>query len=323
MNWPGLIVTLLILLVAALLVLALRPSGIAQIASHPRPCAGYDESVQRAAALQGQERDGYNPACLTQLLTHGSKTARAVVLVHGYSSCPQQVVPLGRQLFERGDNVLIARLPRHGLADRMTIEHGRLLAVELAAYADEVMDIAAGLGERVIMAGQSCGAMTTAWAAQTRDGLDRAVIIAPAFGYQQIPAPLTVFARNAALLLLPTIVLWGDPRLLGETAPQYDNPRYTSRAAMQILRLGFAIRAAARRRPPAARSIVVVTNANDDTVDNAAAVRMVELWRAAGAPNLCHYEFPAELKLEHDLIDPNQPYAKTELVYPKLLELID
>ena len=311
------------LLLAAAATLSIWPSGLAQIASRPSPCASYDESVQRVGVLQAQEREGYNPACLTQLLTHGSKTQRAVVLVYGYSSCPQQVVPLGSQLFERGDNVLMARLPRHGLADRMTIEHGALLAAELAAYADEVMDIAAGLGERVIMAGQSCGAMTTAWAAQTRDGLDRAVIIAPAFGYKQIPAPLTVLAMNAALLLLPSIVLQGDPRLLEETAPQYDNPRYTSRAAMQILRLGFAIRAAARRRPPAARSIVVVTNANDDTVDNAAALRMVEVWRAAGARNVCHYEFPVELKLEHDLIDPNQPYARTELVYPKLLELID
>ena len=72
MIWPWLIVALVVLLVASLVVLALRPSGIAEIASHPRPAASYDEAVQRVAALQNQEREGYNPNCVTQLLTHGA-----------------------------------------------------------------------------------------------------------------------------------------------------------------------------------------------------------------------------------------------------------
>ncbi len=320
---PIAIFLIVFVLGAALLVLAVRPFGLVQVVSHADPVASYAEAVQRVAALQAQERDGYNPVCQTQLLTHGAKTARAVVLVHGYGSCPQQLVPLGRQFFERGDNVLIVRLPRHGLADRLTLEHGNLLASELAGCADEAVDIAAGLGERVLMLGQSGGAMATAWAAQTRAELDQAIIIAPAFGYRQLPAPVTVLLMNLALLLLPNIALWGDPRLREPSAPPYDNPRYTTRAAMQILRLGFAIRAAARRGPPAARSIVVVTNGNDDTVDNAAARRLVADWHTVGAAKLSHYEFPAALGLEHDLLDPAQPYARTEQVYPKLMELAD
>ncbi len=321
MSWPVLVAIVLVPLL--IVVLAVRPTGIGQIAAHPRPSKSYAEAIQRVAALQGQEREGYNPLCVTQLLTHGTRTPRAVVLVHGYTSCPQQFVPLGRQFFDRGDNVLIARLPRHGRADRLTAEHAGLQAAELAAHADEVVDIAAGLGERVTMVGLSGGAITTAWAAQNRSDLDRAVIIASAFGYKQIPGPLTVLAMNTALLLLPNIFLWWDPQLKEAIEPKYSYPRYSSRAVMNVLRLGFATRAAAGRRRPAARSIVVVTNAHDDKVDNAAAVRMVAVWRAAGASNVSQYEFPAALKLGHDLIDPNQPNAQPKVVFPKLVELVD
>jgi alpha-beta hydrolase superfamily lysophospholipase len=324
MGWPAIfLIIFLLLLLAEAAIFAMRPSGLAQIASRPRPAASYDESVQRVAALQAQEREGYNPSCVTELLTHGSKAPRAIVLVHGYTNCPQQFVPLGRQFYERGDNVLIARLPRQGRADRMTAEHGGLLAAELAAYADEVVDIAVGLGEHITMAGLSGGGITTAWAAQHRVELDRAVLIAPAFGYKQIPASLTVGAMNTALLLLPNIFLWWDPKKREKSGPPHTYPRYSSRAVMNILRLGFATRAHAARRPPAARSIVVVTNANDDKVDNAAALRMVQVWRASGATDVTHYEFPAELKLHHDLIDPDEPDAHPELVYPKLVELMD
>jgi alpha-beta hydrolase superfamily lysophospholipase len=323
MSWPLLIIALIVFLaLAALALFALRPSGLAQIHSHPHPSAGYDESVQRVAVLQAEERDGYHPECVTQLLTHGAKTERAVVLVHGYTSCPQQFLPLGRQFFERGDNVLVARLPHHGRADRLTEEQGGLRATELAAFADEVVDIAAGLGAHVTMIGLSGGGVTTAWAAQNRDGIDQAMIIAPAFGFKQVPAAVTVPLMNA-VLLLPDAFTWWEPELKEKSGQPYTYPRYSRRALAEILRLGFATRAHAGRHPPAARSIVVVTNANDDSVDNAAAVRMASTWRAAGAANLRHFEFPVELKLNHDLIDPNAADARPELVYPKLLELLE
>lgn len=323
-GWPAvLLIFCLLLLLTAAAVFALRPMGLAQIVSRPRPSSEYDESVQRVAALQAQEGEGYHPGCVTQLLTHGAKSPRAVVLVHGYTNCPQQFIPLGRQLYDLGDNVLIARMPRAGRADRMSAEHGGLTAAEMAAYADEVVDIATGLGERIVMAGLSGGGTITAWAAQHRPELDRAVLIAPAFGYAQVPAALTVGAMNAALRLLPNFFIWWDPALKENWGAPHTYPRISSRAVMSVLRLAFATRARAAQHPPAAGSIVLVINANDDKVDNAAARRMVQAWRASGAPDVTVYEFPAELKLHHDLIDPSEPDAHPELVYPKLLELLD
>jgi hypothetical protein len=91
-------------------------------------------------------------------------------------------------------------------------------------------------------------------------------------------------------------------------------------ALFQVLRLGFAIQAQAQRVKPAAQKIVVVLNANDDSVNNPLTMEVVKNWQAHAA-DLTTYEFPANLKLGHDLIDPAQPYQQIETVYPRLIEL--
>ncbi len=66
----------------------------------------------------------------------------------------------------------------------------------------------------------------------------------------------------------------------------------------------------------------MVTNANDLAVDNRAAAELEAHWRQSGAANLRTCEFDARQQLNHDLIDPLQVGAKTELVYPVLLDLM-
>ena len=68
--------------------------------------------------------------CLSRLLTHGEKTERAVVLVHGLTNCPKQWELFGQEAFRRGWNVLILRLPEHGLGDRETGKDRLRLAPE-------------------------------------------------------------------------------------------------------------------------------------------------------------------------------------------------
>ena len=86
-------------------------------------------------ALIERDTGAINPLCRTRLFAHGRRTARAVVLFHGFTNCPRQFEALGRLLHERGDNVLIPRQPRHGLADRMSEDLAALTAPELAALA--------------------------------------------------------------------------------------------------------------------------------------------------------------------------------------------
>ena len=320
MIWQLLLIALAVIALAVLY-LALVPPSYAGLVPHPRPAAGYGEAVQRVEAKLAGEATGHNPLCHTQLLTHGEKTARAIAFIHGYTNCPLQFLSLGQKFHDLGYNVLILLMPHHGLQDRMTAEHQKLTAEELTAYVDEIVDIERGLGEHVTLVGLSGGAVVAAWAAQTRRDLDRAVVIAPAFAFKRIPRALTVLVTNLALLA-PDVLSWWDPihKDAGRIAHVY--PRFSFHGLAQQLRLGFVTIALARRDAPATRQILVITNAHDSSVNNAATADVVADWRAHGC-DVRTYEFPAELGLEHDLVDPGQPYQKVAEVYPKLIELIN
>ena len=303
-----------------LVLLVLGPWNIANLRSHPHPVQSYSEALQQIATLRAQEASDMNPVCRLQFKTHDRQAERVIVLVHGYTTCPEQFHELSQRFYDIGYNVLIAPLPHHGLADRMTEEHAQLKAEELVTYADVMVDIAQGLGRQVIMLGISGGGVTTAWAAQVRNDIDLAVIISPAFGYRQIPTPLTVPAGNL-YLTLPNSFQWWDPSLQADISPAYAYPRYSTRALAEFLRLGFAVQAAAQREPPAASSILVVTNANDTSVNNALTAAVVKDWREHEA-RVATYEFEAESRLGHDLIDPTLPDARIDIVYPRLIDLI-
>ena len=316
-RWWSILLILGILL--AIVYLLLRPWNISNLASHPRPVQSYAEAIQRIDVLREQERTGMNPDCQLQLMTHDKKVDHAIILVHGYTNCPQQFKDLGQRFYDLGYNVLIAPLPHHGLADRMSESQGQLKAEELAAYADETVDIAQGLGSKVTMMGISAGGVTTAWAAQNRSDMDLAVIISPALGFKQIPTALTAAVMNISTYL-PDAFAWWDPELQEKAPPSHTYPRYSRHALVQILRLGFATQAAAQNKQPAAKRIVVVFNPTDDAINNQMVTALVKNWQVHQA-NLSTYAFDSALHLHHDLIDPAQPYQQTDIVYPLLIDL--
>jgi carboxylesterase len=307
--------------ILAIIWIVLTPWNISNLASHPNPVNSYGEALQRIDQLREQEPSAMNPICQLQFMSHGKKVERAIILVHGYTNCPQQFHELGQQFYDLGYNVLIVPLPHHGLADRMTEEQSQLTAEELTSYADEAVDIAQGLGDQVSMMGISAGGVTTSWAAQHRSDIDLAVIISPAFGFKQIPTPLTAAVMNI-FTLLPDAFEWWDPTLQVDTPPAQAYPRYSRHALVQVMRLGFAIQADARRSPPAAKKLIMVINPTDESINNPLITKVVDQWQAHGA-KLSIYELDRALQLHHDLIDPGQPYQQTAQVYPLLIKLVD
>ena len=287
--------------------------------ANPRPAAGYAEAVERVAALQAKDTDLVHPLGRTALMAHGRRTDRAIVFFHGYTNSPAQFRKLGEAFFEQGYNVLIPRLPHHGLSDRLTADHALLTAGELTALADEAVDIALGLGEQVTAAGLSMGGVMAAWVAQERPEPARVALIAPGLGVRPLPRWLTRAATHM-MLRMPNIFLWWDPVLKDKApGPPSTYPRYSTHAVGQMLSLSASVRARAKKVAPAARSIVVVTNASDMSVDNGTAQQQVALWRARGG-NVETYQFPAELGLPHDLVDPAQANQRIDVVYPVLVE---
>lgn len=235
---------------------------------------------------------------------------------------PAQFHQLGMIFYERGYNVVIPRMPHHGLADVLSPDQAHLTADELAAHVTEAVDIAQGLGEQVMVAGISAGGILTGWVAQNRADIEQAVLIAPVFGLYAIPAQLTTPVTNL-FNILPNFFLWQDDELKANVPnPPQVYPQNATRALSQILRLGFAVRTEAGESPPAAAAILVVTNANDDAVDNQVTAGVVADWCAHGREHLQTYEFKADLGLDHDVLDPAHPKQKIDLVYPVLLDLM-
>jgi carboxylesterase len=312
----GAAVLFLLVLLASLFV----PWNVYSLSSHPAPAKNYDQALERIDALKANRLSEMNPDCVTQLMTHGQKVQKTIVLVHGYTNCPKEFIGLGEQFYGLGYNVLIAPLPHHGLANRLNDEQAQLSANELAVYTDQVVDIAQGLGDNVTILGLSGGAVVTAWAAQNRSDVDTAVLMSPAFGYLAIPTLLTAPVMNA-VIALPDVFEWWDPELKAAASPDYTYPRYSKHALAQIMRLGFSVQVNSWFKSPAAKRIFVVTNANDDSVNNELTARVAQGWSRHGAP-LMTYEFPAKLKLPHDLIDANEPDGNTGLVDQTLIDLI-
>lgn len=314
------LVLALLLLSAGLLMRPLTPQGLA---SHPRPVTKYDEALRLIDSLRAADSDEIAPECGTQLLTHGARTRRVVVLLHGLTNCPAQCESLGRLVYARGANVLIPRLPRHGFADRMTDELARAEAGEFSAFTDRVLDAAAGLGDSVTVAGLSIGGVMAAWAGQNRADVARAVVIAPMIAWTKAPgAQLSAALVRAGNALPNAFVWWDDARKQDLPGPKHVYPRFASRSVAASMLLGAAVMTEAKRRPPACRSLVMITVGGDIAADNGSARDLVRAWRARGAPEVQTYEFPAALRLNHDVVDPEQVGGNPALTYPVLASFI-
>lgn len=323
---PAVIIGIVLALVISILLVGswvwFAPLATGGLHSQPEPVADYDAAMAAVEAWREQEaRLNVNPACQSSLLTHGQPTEQVVVYIHGFTNCPAQFDQLGQEFFDLGYNVFVPRMPHHGLADRLTTDLSLLTAEELAEFADDTLDIAQALGDQVTVVGLSGGGSVAGWIAQEREDADSVIIIAPMFGILSLPTFTVKPVANAALTL-PNLFIWWDPATKEAIpGPDYAYPRYATEAVGGLLRLGRYVNEQTAQSSPAAARIVAVTNVIDPAVNNDVFAEIVTRWRVAGFP-VESFEFPAELNLPHDLVDPRQPDAQTDLVYPILVDLI-
>jgi esterase/lipase len=310
----------LILLIA--LYLWFAPLGYETLVSKPNPARTYDEAMQRIAAVQAQDNNEILDICHTNVLTHGRKTERVIVLLHGFTNCPHQYEVLGQQLFALGYNVYIPRIPYMGYVGRTNAAQERMMAEDVIRLGDEAVDIAQGLGEHVTVFGLSGQGVLTGWLAQHRDDVDYAMVIAASLGYVELPS---IYARPVTTLLLtvPNQYIWWD-NTVKENIP--GNPHayawFSTRAVAQYFRLGqLLLQEAGGSTPPNAARILVVVNGNDRAVNYELLNELVARWQTNGE-NVERYEFATSLNLPHDLIDPKETGAKIDVSYPLLIELI-
>lgn len=66
-----------------------------------------------------------------------------------------------------------------------------------------------------------------------------------------------------------------------------------------------------------------MTTEADRSADAAVIRTLVERWRQRRPEAVRSYEFPREQAVDHDFIDPTSPVQRIEVVYPKLLSLME
>ena len=280
----------------------------------------YEGGMQIANELKALDGPEVNPKCQTRVYIHGRRTEQALLLLHGFTNCPQQFDALGRQFHEMGWNVLIPRYPRHGYSDRLNTSISELRTDHLTTLATRAAEAAAGLGERLTVAGLSLGGILTGHLAQNREGIERAVLIAPMFGLKPIPGP-ALAAMTRIGQALPNFYIWWNNDLKERLGPPHGYPRFATHAYAALFEAGASVLKGARAAAPKARHISVITNAAEPRLDNRFTYGLIEAWRARGA-NVSTFEFPAGERLPHDLIDPANPAQNTALAYPVIARAI-
>jgi esterase/lipase len=292
---------------------------------HPDPVISYEMAEKRLQAWAEQEAGlPMQEVCRTKVFSHGEQTEQAILFFHGYSACPQQFAELGEKFFKKGYNVLIPCMPHHGWKDRLSDEQKNLTAEELAEYGNRSMDIACGLGKRVISFGISGGGTVVSWLAQNRSDLDVAIPLAAFLRMSVLPAFLTIPFINL-FSLLPNFFIWWDPRTKEKNpySMYYAYPRYSFRTLAEVMRLGLAVKRQAKQCEPAASKILVMENDFDKGVSNAEIEKLIMLWEAYNPEKVNSYHFEREMKMLHDIITPGSPGVPTEEVYARILREVD
>lgn len=273
------------------------------------------------ASLDGGEGELLDDAMRSVVLEHGERTPRVTVLLHGLTASPRTWQEFARVRYERGENVLVARLPRHGHSDRMSQTLAELTGDELAEQGERIVDAAAALGEQIVLVGFSLGGLLVLHLAHRDARVARAIAVAPFLGLRSMPRDWNAFARRV-LERIPNRMVYWNPVDKGRHAPAHGYPRYATRSLAAGLALAEALRFDALAGPPRAAHVDLVRNAGETGVSNSAIDELVTRWHAAGARNVRVHRVVG-LGPSHDVIEPERAHSPAARFLPHLHALLD
>lgn len=256
----------------------------------------------------------------TRYFLHPDADRPAVVLLHGLTSSPRQFDAIGRLCFERGANVIVPRLPFHGLSNPLTTEIARLTTADLVAAISEAIAMATTIGTSIAVCGISLGGTLAAYAAQERAEVTRAVLLAPLFGIFGVPHRLTPALTRIAMAL-PNRFFWWHPLKRASRHAPGSYPQVASHSLAESLRFGQLVEQASRHIAPKSGTQILIINAKDPAVNNSATRIILRNWRNHGA-NTFGYQFRRILPPLHDFITPETGSSYAGVVNPILLRFL-
>lgn len=292
------------------------PVSIEDLESNPNPTSSYDEAMARFDAITSKEKPIINDAGSSLLMTHGEPTGQVYVLIHGITNSPRQWEEFGQSLHEQGNNVLILRMPYHGLKSHNVGELSALSVADLRDYADDAIDIAVGLGKEITAIGISGGATVVCWIGQNRLEVTTIIPISPFMGLPELPAFLDTFVMNLGHRMPNTVL---DSPM--EPRREWVYRGETTHGPAEFMLLGRSVFDGAARGYPMVNSVYFLTTAVDNTADNTYTDQLAELW-GQGETAVSSFQFDASQNVPHNSVDPTTDIAIRTLIYDKILEII-
>lgn len=309
------LVGMLALVLAGSAVVTGSPVLDPDLRANPEPVADYHQAVARVEAILTAEEE-------EALIEHGgsiahldqSGSATAVVLFHGYTNTPDEFRIIARAYRDLGYNVWVPRLPWHSPADKFSDGFSLLTSVGLRDFVDDVIDIASGLGERLVVVGLSGGGTLATWAAAHRPEIDQTILLTPLL----LPAGVPLGARAPLVRLLRLSPVdwyqWWNPARKADNVDGMVYPRYSLKGIAALL--GLAVEAGEVHTVTG--QITLVRNEADTGVDADAAES--QLRRLVG-DSLDVRRIPAAEGLGHDFVAPDPEFGTDDQIRAGYREL--
>ncbi len=287
----------------------------------PVPARDHADAIARFRRVRAREGERISVPGRSRLYTHGERAPLAVVLLHGFTTAPEQWVRFAAQLHERGANVVIPRFPGHGYLDRRTRAIASVRRDDLIVVANEAIDIAQGLSERVVVAGLSVAATVAVRIALDRGDVARTVGIVPLFGIKHLGSRANALLVRACESLPSAFLPW-DPTGGHGQIPAYGYPKFSTRLLAATLRIAQTVMRRAQAGHVPRSDVVLMLNAREPACNNDLTRTLQTRWNAirAGISSLVTLD---DLPANHDIIDPTNASARIDLVYPYLQRLIE
>jgi alpha-beta hydrolase superfamily lysophospholipase len=300
----GAVVAVALLLVAAVYLWPLRSAKLRHSSGR---VDSYLAAVRAFARVQAAEAGNaaITADCPSILMNHGHRTARAVVMFHGYHSCPGRFRALAQTFYDAGYNVYVPRQPLHGQVH--AADDAGVTAAGLVSFADDAITLGSGLGDEVGVVGLSAGGNLATWSAFYRDDVvKRALLLSPFYE----PSA----AQTPKWEVKPFLVLYG----FGLVPDTFDPNGLSYHGLAQYARIARNYPGAAKRTPT---PVAEVLSAGDKVIDKDVAQKIARRL----TPDAVVWVPPAEWGLGHDIV--NEAGADTNGhaadLFPRYLRLYE
>jgi esterase/lipase len=250
--------------------------------------------------------------CYSRFFIHPNPTDKVILFFHGFTAVPQQFVPIGSAFFQAGYNVLIPRLPGHGLAGNWDKKNPPPLPQNRVIYQEfglEWLEQARLFGEKVVVGGLSGGSTLAAWLAlECPQKIDCGLIFAPYLSNTNKLVDLVVRSLNIYFK-------WKTP----PGAVNYGYEGFYMPALRLFLDMGDEVLQRAKTSPAA--PMLIVSSECDRAVGRR---EPQKLFKAAVKlqPKCQYIGFEKALNIPHNMMTKEEGNQRQDLVISRALDYV-